>query len=75
MTETVDAPVTRSRYGAGPGELVESLRARLAATDQELADRYWARHNVEDLIEARTDFFDELLLEIWNHCIPEKSAQ
>jgi len=63
----------RKRFGAGPGAAVESLRARLKTHDQELADRYWSRHNVEDLIESRTSFFDELMLEIWALTIPEKA--
>jgi [protein-PII] uridylyltransferase len=73
VTETAEDSPKAKRFGAGPGERIESLRARLNAHDQELADRYWARHNVEDLIEARTDFFDHLMVEIWESCIPEKA--
>jgi [protein-PII] uridylyltransferase len=65
----------RKRFGSGPGDFVESLRARLADHDREIADRYWSRHNVEDLIEARTDFFDAMLIEIWEHALPEKARK
>lgn len=69
-----DAPgETRKRYGDGPGALVESLRERLKRHDEMLADRYWSRHNVEDLIDSRTRFFDELMREAWQSCIPEKA--
>jgi [protein-PII] uridylyltransferase len=67
------APAAR-RFGDGPGALVESLRERLATHDAGLADRYWARHNVDDLIEERTSFFDDLMREIWAACIPEKAT-
>jgi len=63
------------RYGNGPGALAEDLRARLAEKDQALADRYWARHNIDDLITERTAFFDELMREAWNACIPEKAEK
>ncbi|HEY5644712.1 MAG TPA: [protein-PII] uridylyltransferase, partial [Pseudomonadales bacterium] len=63
------------RLGGGVGRYVESLRERLAANDANLADRYWSRHNVEDLIAARTRFFDDLLREIWAHCIPERARK
>jgi [protein-PII] uridylyltransferase len=63
------------RFGSGPGNFVESLKERLRDHDQDLADRYWSRHNVEDLIEARTDFFDAMLTEIWEHALPEKARK
>ncbi|MFV2090169.1 MAG: DUF294 nucleotidyltransferase-like domain-containing protein, partial [Pseudomonadales bacterium] len=64
---------SEKRFGGGPGELVESLRERLAAHNRYLADRYWSRHNEEDLIEARTEYFDELMREAWNALIPDKA--
>ena len=63
-----------ARYGNGPGELAEQLRAKLTAKDEALADRYWARHNIDDLIQERTAFFDDLMREAWDACIPEKAA-
>ncbi len=77
MADTVQAPGRpaadapgAARYGDGPGALVTALRDRLARHDEALADRYWARHNVEDLLAARTAFFDDLLREVWAQCIP-----
>jgi [protein-PII] uridylyltransferase len=64
-----------SRFGSGPGARVTELRERLATSDSELADRYWSRHNVEDLIATRTAFFDDLLREIWADCVPEKARR
>ncbi|MEJ2089602.1 MAG: [protein-PII] uridylyltransferase [Gammaproteobacteria bacterium] len=75
MTEAAVDTTVKKRFGDGPGEFVESLRERLEAHDRDLADRYWSRHNVEDLIEDRTSFFDTLLIEIWERCIPEKTRQ
>ncbi len=71
--DSASASESKERYGSGPGAFVESLRSRLAEHDATLADRYWARHNVEDLIAERTAFIDELLREIWAHSIPEKA--
>lgn len=77
-----DHPVTepstsagKHRFGDGPGAFVEDLRKRLADHDAVLADRYWARHNVDDLISERTRFFDDMLREIWLSCIPEKARK
>jgi [protein-PII] uridylyltransferase len=63
-----------ARYGNGPGAVAERLRAKLTEKDEALADRYWARHNIDDLIEERTAFFDDLIREAWNACIPEKAS-
>ena len=71
-SESSSKPASR-RFGPGLSAQVESLRARLKAHDAELADRYWSRHNVEDLLHSRTDFFDELLKEVWAHCFPPKA--
>ena len=64
---------SKDRYGDGPGVFVETLRHRLAEHDATLADRYWSRHNVEDLIAERTAFIDGLLREVWAHAIPKKA--
>ena len=77
MTDTSQPAVEETvaaRYGRGPGEDAERLRAKLAAKDQALADRYWSRHNIDDLIQERTAFFDDLIREAWAACIPEKAA-
>ncbi len=63
------------RYGDGPGPLAEDLRARLTAKDEALADRYWSRHNIDDLITERTAFFDDIIREAWQACIPEKARK
>lgn len=42
-----------------------SPRARLAATDAQLAGRYWDHAQVLDLIAERTAFVDQLLMELW----------
>jgi [protein-PII] uridylyltransferase len=74
VTERIDVvSSTPRRFGSGPGKLVESLRQRLAAHDTDLADRYWSRHNVEDLIEDRTRYFDDLMREVWQAMIPEQA--
>lgn len=81
MSDTADVKESGASQDAqrksagGVGPFVEGLRRRLSSHDADLADRYWARHNVEDLIAARTAFIDDLLLEIWAHCIPEKASK
>ena len=78
MTDTADTPAAATgshRFGDGPGVLAEDLRARLTATDEALADRYWSRHNIDDLITERTAFFDDLIREAWQACIPEKARK
>ncbi|MEM1230507.1 MAG: [protein-PII] uridylyltransferase [Pseudomonadota bacterium] len=55
------------RGGGGPA--AASPRARLADMDAQLAERYWQRAQVLELIEARTAFMDALLLELWDASI------
>ncbi len=77
MSDTVDTAEESAgayRFGNGPGELAERLRASLASKDEALADRYWSRHNIDELITERTAFFDDLIREAWDACIPEKAA-
>ena len=66
---------TLRRYGTGPGRYIEALSERLRIHDNNLADRYWSRHNVEDLLAERTRFFDDLLTEIWQKFIPEQAQR
>ena len=50
---------------------VLELRNRIASKNAELAHRYWAREDVEDIVAERVQFFDELLVEIWqSHFAP-----
>ncbi|MCB1684436.1 MAG: [protein-PII] uridylyltransferase [Pseudomonadales bacterium] len=63
------------RFGDGPDALAESVRLRLAKKDAELEDRYWSRHNVEDLLTERTQAMDAAIAELWHACIPEKAAR
>ena len=65
--------MTARRLGDGPDPLAESLRERLAAQDAILEDRYWSRHNVEDLLNERTANLDAALAELWRACIPESA--
>jgi len=73
--ENTENTSTLKRYGAGPGKYVEALSQRLREHDDNLADRYWSRHNVEDLLAERTRFFDDLLTEIWHKFIPQKAQR
>ncbi|MFM8353791.1 MAG: [protein-PII] uridylyltransferase [Gammaproteobacteria bacterium] len=63
------APPTR-RFGDGPSALVDALRARVAARDAELAERYWGNADVDGLVRDRSALFDALLREIWAATIP-----
>lgn len=65
----------KRRFGPGPGAFVEGLRDKLAAHDAQLAERYWARHNVDNLVADRTRFVDDLMREVWHSCIPEKAQK
>lgn len=67
---TTDPATTARRFGDGPGALVDALRARIAARDAELAERYWSNADVDDLVRARSALFDDLLREIWAATIP-----
>ena len=64
---------TLRNYGDGISESTLVLRARLNEHNSQQADRYWSRHNVEDLLIDRCDFFDQLIAEIWHQHIPEKA--
>lgn len=67
---TTNSATTARRFGDGPGALVDALRARIAARDAELAERYWSNADVDDLVRARSALFDDLLREIWAATIP-----
>ncbi len=45
---------------------VADWRARIAARDAALAERYWARDAIEAIVGDRVAFFDDLIREIWN---------
>ena len=45
---------------------VAEWRTRLARQDAQLAERYWAREAIEDIIADRVAFFDGLVGEIWS---------
>ena len=45
---------------------VAGRRARIARQDAALAQRYWARDAIEDIVADRTAFFDGLIREIWS---------
>jgi [protein-PII] uridylyltransferase len=42
-----------------------AVRARIEATDRELAERFWAGDDIDAIVGARAAFFDDLLREIW----------
>ena len=51
--------------------MVDRLRARIAAKDQELAERYWQNADVDVLVAERCEMFDQIIREIWLAKIPE----
>ncbi|MFU8815939.1 MAG: [protein-PII] uridylyltransferase [Pseudomonadales bacterium] len=70
------APVVAPRrYGAGPGALVDRLRAQIASKDQELAERYWQNADVDALVAERCALFDQIIREIWEEKVPEAHRQ
>lgn len=75
MTEeqTTIAPGSPRHFGSGLGKFIIAQAERLSQHDANIADRYWSRHNVEDLLRERSRFFDEMLSQIWLHNIPEQA--
>ena len=69
-----DANDASQRLGQGMSEEITALRERLASHERLAADRYWARHNVEDLLADRCAFMDDLIRDIWQAQIPAKAA-
>jgi [protein-PII] uridylyltransferase len=59
------------RFGAGPGALVDRLRALIAEADEDLATRYWRNEDVEALVAERARLFDRIICEIWAEKVPE----
>jgi len=60
--------------GDGFSDEITGLRQRLAEHESNQSDRYWSRHNVEDLLKERCEFFDAIIKDIWQRHIPEKAA-
>ncbi len=77
MTNTPSAatPANDSarNFGDGFSESTLELRARLAEHNTRESDRYWSRHNIDDLLAERCQFIDELIAEIWDQHIPQKA--
>jgi len=59
------------RFGNGLGALVDELRERIDAWDAELARRYWDNDDVDDLVAARSSFFDGVIREAFEAKVPE----
>ncbi len=81
-TETTPRPPanpTASKEGEGrrrfgnEDPFLEKLKGRLAQADETIAQQYWERANVEELIGERTTFFDELLHEVWIHALGDEA--
>ena len=68
------AETPKRQLGEGVSAEVTDLRARLAEHEAQAADRYWARHNIEDLLAERSSFMDELIREVWQQHIPARAA-
>lgn len=75
MSQASDSPAGTRRFGPGLSPLVAELKQNLATFDAQLAQRYWQRANVDSLIAERCAFMDALLVELWQHYIPETAQQ
>ena len=51
-------------------ELREQIRAALSGADQRLAERFWAKEDVVQLVRARAWVVEQLLLLAWHRLIP-----
>ncbi len=61
------------RYGIDINPLTQKLKDELRIKDEELADRYWKRTNVEEILSERTQAFDRIITNIWQQIVPEDS--
>jgi [protein-PII] uridylyltransferase len=74
LTSEAPAPDLPRRIGGQADPFVEELKQRLAGHNKDLAQRYWDRANVDDLIIEHTTFFDRLLKDVWNHFMTGKAG-
>lgn len=66
---------TQRRYGNGLGALVDDMRARIAEHDAGLATRYWRNDDIDELVAARSAFFDGLIREVFAAKVPEAARR
>lgn len=64
-----------SRRFGNADPYLEELKVRLAQADERMAQRYWDRADVDELIAERTTFFDGLLREVWDHALSEDAQK
>jgi [protein-PII] uridylyltransferase len=73
--QSTSAAQPKRRFGSGPGEFIEAQAERLRQHDENIADRYWSRHNVEDLLRERSRFLDEMLTQVWLHTLSRQAQE
>jgi len=74
MSQSPPPDGAEKTYGGGISDEVVALRDHLARHNTEQADRYWSRHNIDDLLSDRCAFFDSLITDVWRQHLPEKAA-
>ena len=66
----VPGSAEQRRYGSGLSPIVAESKDQLAKYDAELAERYWRRENVDELVANRSAFMDGILERLWLHHVP-----
>ncbi len=53
---------------------LSDLRQRIVASDEQLAERFWAGEDIDAIVHGRATFFDQLIKGLWNQTEWPESA-